>query len=372
MAKLKKKLLPKNFDELLKEGDLEALKAVFDTCDLNARGGYNKQVALAYSECPDEFARWLIDNGADISATDKYGATPLHLRAWHWMGRIDVLLKHGADVQSVDKQGNTPLHDAARVGKVDTARTLLERGARTDAINAAGFTPLVHALQNCDNLKIKGISEIAELLLTAEGRTKRDAPSFLSKILGRTQSGASLATPEMKSMVERIGTNFEFHRASYNPDFLEETSAGLDRLYALFGVPPVPRRSMHDGRSPIIATSPRWEDRHQELWQLLVPSSGAASSVQGEVVRLSGRIGDEIERNGGTNWDADYNQMADAFLVHVGSGVSLPGPALAELRGLVAEVKARRGDTLRLCEFAVDWVRLNPIPIPLSEPNYSR
>ena len=39
MAKAKKKLLPKDFDALLKGGDLAALKAVFDTCELDARGG---------------------------------------------------------------------------------------------------------------------------------------------------------------------------------------------------------------------------------------------------------------------------------------------------------------------------------------------
>ena len=51
--KAKKKTLPKNFVELLKAGELATLQAVFDTCDVDARGGYAKQTALAFDECPD-------------------------------------------------------------------------------------------------------------------------------------------------------------------------------------------------------------------------------------------------------------------------------------------------------------------------------
>jgi hypothetical protein len=50
MAK-KRKTLPKDFEELLKKGDLEELKAVFDKYELDARGGYAKETALAYDRC---------------------------------------------------------------------------------------------------------------------------------------------------------------------------------------------------------------------------------------------------------------------------------------------------------------------------------
>jgi hypothetical protein len=42
MAKAPKKLLPKTFKDLLASGDLTALKAVFETCAPDARGGYVK------------------------------------------------------------------------------------------------------------------------------------------------------------------------------------------------------------------------------------------------------------------------------------------------------------------------------------------
>jgi len=133
MAKAKKKLLPKDFEELLKEGDLARLKAIFDSCELNARSGYSKRTALAYVGCPDELTRWLVEQGADIGAPDTYGETPLHSRAGHWQGEIGILLDLGADVNARDSRGGTPLHRAARVGNVEAVRLLLEHGARADA-----------------------------------------------------------------------------------------------------------------------------------------------------------------------------------------------------------------------------------------------
>ena len=129
---------------------------------------------------------------------------------------------------------------------------------------------------------------------------------------------------------------------------------------------------MHDGKSPIAAKAARWEDQHQELWELLVPSSGAAATIQGEVIRISGRINDEIGRNGGGNWDGDYRKMADAFLQHVGSGQSLPAPSLDEARQLVRAVKGQRG--ARPGCAGLPWIRvaLNPEPITLPAPDYER
>jgi hypothetical protein len=105
---------------------------------------------------------------------------------------------------------------------------------------------------------------------------------------------------------------------------------------------------------------------------LLVPSSGAADTVQGEVVRIAGRIHDELERNGAINWDLGYTRMADAFLVHIASGVPLAESLLTEARETVADLKHKKGDTGRLCELAVNWVALNPTPLKLQPPNYDR
>lgn len=356
MAKAKKKTLPKNFEELLDEGDAAAIKAVFDTCDVDARGGYSKQTALAFNALPDDVTRWLVEQGADIAAADTYGETPLHARAGHWRGKLGILLELGADVHQVDRQENTALHKAAAVGNVDNVRLLLEHGARVDAVNRQEITPLAFALQQTSNATIERAAAMAGLLLDLHRRLQTGDP----------------VTWKMRDDIERIGTDFEFMRADFNPDSVDETSAALDKLYALFDVPPVPRRSMHDGKAPIIATKATWQARHQELWELLVPASGAAPTVQGEAVRVSGRIAHELDGNGGGNWDAGFKKMADALLAYLGAGVPLPADQLKEAATIVNEVKAKSGDPQRLCELAVAWVALNAKPIALAAPAYKR
>jgi ankyrin repeat protein len=372
VAKAKKKLLPKDFESLLKQGDLKALKSVFDTCDINARGGVFKQTALAFDECPDKLARWLVEQGADISASDSYGETPLHARSRHWKGRVEVLLELGADVNHVAGGRGTPLHFASAVGNLTTARLLLQHGARAGARNSNSLTPLEYALQNCSNAKIEAIAPMAELLLSAEAKETAKPKSLLSRVFRSRREDDRKPSGELKALVKRIGEEFEFHRSNFNPDMVDATSAALDRLYLLFDVVPVPRRTLHDGKSPIVATANRWQDKHQELWELLVPSSGAAHTVQGEVIRIPGKIRGELEGNGGINWDVDYRKMAEAFVAHVSSGVPLSDVELAEACAIVKEVKARRGDAARLCELGVNWVILNPIPNLLPTPNYCR
>jgi hypothetical protein len=350
MAKPRKRLLPKNFEELLEKGELSELKEVFEACDLNARGGYGKQTALAFDECPDELAQWLVAQGADLSAADTWGNTPLHSRARSRKGRIQVLLELGADVNSSSASIGTPLHAASSSHNVENALLLLERGALVDALNREGLTPLEVALRGCNNIDLENMVPLAKSLIAA----------------------GACRTPSMKGFVENIGKNFEFHRAAFNPKLVDAASAALDCLYEIFDVPPVPGRTMHDGRSQITVQAASWQEQHRELWQLLVPSKGPAATVQGELVRISGRISNELEGNSGANWDADYKKMADAFLEHIQKGNPLPSQQILEATEIIAEVKRKSGDTARMVELAVAWVLVNPTPIKLDPPPYKR
>lgn len=350
MAKAKKAQLPKDFEALLETQDLAALQRLFDVYDVNARGSVFKQTALAFHNCPDDLARWLVAKGADVNAPDAYGDTPLHARARHWKGAVDALIDLGADVHNGEGARGTPLHAAAGAFNAANAAALLRHGARVDALDHAGHTPLAYALQRCSNAQIERMAALAALLLEAGARQ----------------------TPDMAAAVARIGADFEFHRAGFNPDSVAATSDALDRLYALFAVTPAPRRRTHDGAEPILAKEAPWQDQHLELWQWLVPSSGHARTAQGETIRVSGRIHDEIEGNGGVNWDGGYKRMADALLAHFASGVPLEAPLLKEARRIIADVKRKGGDTRRLCELAVRWVALNPTPRALAKPDYER
>lgn len=353
MAKRKRKTLPKDFDTLLKTASLDELKAVFDICALDATGGYNKEVALAFYGCTDELATWLVAAGADIDARDTYQRTPLLRRSTVRDNGLGHLIALGADVHARDYQGDTALHAAAGFQQAASVRMLLRHGADPHASNRQGHTPLHHGLARTGNTGIPGMAEAADALLAA---------------------GAE-ASEAMRAEVERIGRAFEFHRAGFNPDLLAATDAALARLYALFDVTPVGTRRMHDGVSPIHARAARWQDQHQELWELLVPSQGAAATVQGEVIRISGRMSNEILGNGGCNWDRHFKAMLAALPQHLSSGQPLAAAELAELGTLAASLHGGDGDDAqlrRLTELTVRWVGLNPQPIALPRPGYDR
>jgi hypothetical protein len=350
MTRTKRNTLPKDFEALLTAGNLDKLTSVFDDCDVNAHGGYAKQTALAFEECPDALARWLVANGADLSARDTHGNTPLHTRARHWRADIAALIELGANVNDAGASIGTPLHAAADGYRVDKVKLLLAHGADVDARGPGGLTALELALRGCANAHLVDMAELADVLLAA---------------------GAA-RTQRMSGWVANLGRQFEFHRNNFAEDRREAASAALARLYTLLDVAPVAPRVTHDGKSPITVGPGKWTDRHEALWSLLVPSTGPAGTVQGEVIRISGRICHELDGNGGGNWDADYRRMADAFLEYVGRGNALDAADLAALAELVEQIKQKNGSPARMAELAVAWVARNPEPIALLPPGYRR
>jgi len=230
MTKARRKTLPKDFESLLENATMAELKAIFHVCEIDARGGYSKQTALAFDKCPDDLARWLVAQGADLSATDTWGNTPLHSRAGSRRSSIDVLLALGADVNNASSSIGTPLHAAADSHNATHARLLLQHGAGVNDRNQERLTPLELALRGCNNIDIEDMVLLAKVLLDA-GAQK---------------------TLRMKAFVEEIGNRFEFHRSGFDPQSVDAVSSALDELYEIFEVSPVPRRQMHDGISPVV------------------------------------------------------------------------------------------------------------------------
>ena len=118
----------------------------------------------------------------------------------------------------------------------------------------------------------------------------------------------------------------------------------------------------------------QWPEQHDALWQLLVPGSGKAQTLQGEAIRLSVRLAREIMDNGGANWDADFRKMLTALVNTFGAGAALAPDALEEAARIARLLHDGNGDDEpeRLMKLAVLWVRANPVPLPLGKPDYKR
>lgn len=121
------------------------------------------------------------------------------------------------------------------------------------------------------------------------------------------------------------------------------------------------------------------KEEFQSFWDLLVPPEGKAETVQGEVIRIAGRIEYEFLDNGCINWDEDFKKMLDAFLRYVQLGNGFSGDDLSSAELLVHLLKDN-GDkgfiddnlTTVLCSCAVAWVKQNPEMIPLLDADYIR
>ena len=348
MAK-KKKTLPANFGELLEVNDLEALKAVFNECELNAYDRYSfKKPALSFYDIPLELMDWLIAQGADINVKYEYDRTPLHYHAQvNNVERVALLLERGADIEAQDKYKNTPLHFAEYNAEI--AQLLIEKGADIKAKDDRGYNPMERMLSRLRNAYIEKAAKTVEVYLKAGLKPTKFA----------------------KEQITRIGEDFEFHREGFNPEYLEETDSALQQLYKLFDVPPVPRRIQHDGKSLIVLTGETWEKRYEQAWELLVPSSGRASTVQGEVVRIAGRVNDELLRNAMGNWNKEYQKMLNAISGYLQQGNPLSESELTEVVDIQKHILEDDGTgTHRLCELATAWVVQNPQPIALEKVNY--
>ncbi len=96
----------------------------------------------------------LIEQGANVSATDSFGFTSLHKVIWSvydsghigskGLEKCQLLIDSGADVNARDRMGNTPLHivlSSHRIhGFFDLALFLIEKGADIYAENYNGVT----------------------------------------------------------------------------------------------------------------------------------------------------------------------------------------------------------------------------------------
>ena len=82
----------------------------------------------------------LLQAGANLEARNENGLTPLH---WATTSEaVTALLQAGANLEARDEYRGTPLHRAAELSKnPEVIKVMLDAGADTAALNAAGKTP---------------------------------------------------------------------------------------------------------------------------------------------------------------------------------------------------------------------------------------
>jgi hypothetical protein len=118
--------------------------------------------------------------------------------------------------------------------------------------------------------------------------------------------------------------------------------------------------------------SPASGPTFEELWSQLVPGSGQADTVQGELIRAVGKMRDELLRNGYANWDGGYEILSSFALARLTDGSFGPTTTEGVRKDIDAIQRYGRDESVtydleaahdRLCEAAVAWCVKHPEPM---------
>lgn len=160
---------PLMFAALAKDTDI-LRKLLAAGADVNAAltGGTNEigTTALHYAVTrKDNLAaiKLLIKHGANVTAANETGRTPLIKAAW-WGGvdYIQLLLDAGADLERTSNIGKTALHESISSStNAPMIRTLISKGANVNTTDKWGKTPLMDAVN-------QGQLEVVKLLVEAD------------------------------------------------------------------------------------------------------------------------------------------------------------------------------------------------------------
>lgn len=94
-------------------------------------------------------ARVALEHGADISRSDKYGWSLLHIAAANGHDPIvRLLLEKGINIDVVSPNGKTALERAAHFGHTGVVKILIERGLNINTMDSDGQTALHSAAAN--------------------------------------------------------------------------------------------------------------------------------------------------------------------------------------------------------------------------------
>jgi len=97
---------------------------------------------------------YFLKHKISVNTRDNHGRTPLHWAAYKDSGWVvSLLVKNGdIDLDAVDVSKSTALHYAAKCGKEEATRLLLEAGAIITPVNAAGQQPVDVAVDAANQL----------------------------------------------------------------------------------------------------------------------------------------------------------------------------------------------------------------------------
>lgn len=341
----KEEFLPKDFPELMREGDLDKLKKVYEKCAIVAHLEKDDRwtTPFFYDTPCTEFYQWLVEQGLDINAANQIGGNALTERSRSRNTNFEGLLKAGADTYGT--KSYNPLYYAIRFDNVENVRLLIEYGANVNPDNlheGPVKTPLDWVLKNMKYNRVIPCAEMAEMLLDKGAKYTLDA----------------------KKIVEDLNKDFEFSKKNIHTDDLRPYEDAMQKICSLFGLEPAEALTKHDGISPIVVAEEDNVKAFESLYYSLVPEKGACETVQGELIRLSGSIRLWLIENGGdkTRWKSKCEPMVKSLSALLQKGYGSDNAINNSIKELVDKLTfdSEPEEADPICDLCVEWIRKNP------------
>jgi uncharacterized protein len=239
-------------------GDVKTVEALLARgADVNRREPRHDQTALMWAAAqkhPDVVAR-LVKAGADVEARS---------RAYTQMVTSEVTQRAGREAlnYTVTRGGSTPLLFAARSGDSESARLLIEAGARVDDALPDGMTSLVEAAHS-------GHQALAILLLEKGANPNASEVGYTALHAAVLRGGLDLvrsllahgADPNLRmtrgTPVRRNSEDFELPATlvGSTPYLLAAKFLETDIMRALAGAGADTRLAMKSGETPLMAAA---------------------------------------------------------------------------------------------------------------------
>lgn len=143
-----------------------------------------------------------------------------------------------------------------------------------------------------------------------------------------------------------------------------------------------PRKKQPAKKKSAKKKPPQWFLDYRRLWDELVPDSGRAKSMQGELIRICGKLTREAYDNGNCNWNGEISRMWRFVGKHLDDGETFSEAERAGIRRAVATIirdndcpdtSGQGSPYYLLIERTVAWCHAHPKPVPVpKEPAFRR